>query len=83
LNTQNNFYTFLNQAGILQKGKIELLKKKEKWAGAADAGQAGPDPRPAQATRGRTGTPPSDPDRTARGLLLRSISHARGVATES
>jgi hypothetical protein len=28
LNTQNNFYTFLNLAGIFQKGKIDLLKKK-------------------------------------------------------
>jgi hypothetical protein len=40
----------LNLAGILQKGKIDLLKK-EKRARAADAGQAGPDLRPAQATR--------------------------------
>jgi hypothetical protein len=50
LSTQNNFYTFLNHAGILQKGKIALLKK-TKWAEVADAGQAGPDPRLAQATR--------------------------------
>jgi hypothetical protein len=51
LNTQNYFYSFLNLAGILQKGKIALLKKKEKRVGAVDAGQAGPDPRPARAWR--------------------------------
>jgi hypothetical protein len=79
LNTQNNFYTFLNLVGILQKGKNDLQKKKER-AGAMDAGQAGPDPRPAQAWRGRTGTPPSDLDRTARGLLPHVISHAGEAA---
>jgi hypothetical protein len=83
LNAQNNFYTFLKLAAILQKGKNRFAKKKEKRAGAADAGQAGPDLRPAQATRCRTGTPPSDPDRTARGLLPRAISHAGEAALES
>jgi hypothetical protein len=67
LNTQNIFYKFFNLAVILQKEKIALLKKKGKRAGAADAGQAGPDPRPARASAGRTGTPPSDSDRMARG----------------
>jgi hypothetical protein len=71
----------LNLAGILQKGKIDLLKKEER-AGAVDAGQAGPDPRPARAWRDRTGTPPSDPDRMVRGLLPRAISHAGEAAQE-
>jgi hypothetical protein len=49
LNTKNNFCKFLKLAVILQKGKIGLLKKKEKRAGAVGAGQAGLDPRPARA----------------------------------
>jgi hypothetical protein len=75
LNAQNNFYTFLKLAAILQKGKNRFAKKK-----------SGPElytpARPAQ-TRGRTGTPPSDPDRMARGLLPRAISHAGEAALES
>jgi hypothetical protein len=81
LNTQNNFYTFLNLAGILQKGKIDLQKKEER-AGAVDAGQAGPDPWPARAWHSQTRTPPSNADRTARGLLPRAISHAGEAAQE-
>jgi hypothetical protein len=46
---------------------MDLLKKKKR-AGAVGAGQASPDPRPARAWYGRTGTPLSNPDRTARGL---------------
>jgi hypothetical protein len=33
LNTQNYFYSFLKLAGILQKGKIDLLKKKKNGPG--------------------------------------------------
>jgi hypothetical protein len=63
----NIFYPFLKLAVICKKRKINLLKKKKEWAGAADASQAGPDPRPARAWRDRIGTPPSDSDQTARG----------------
>jgi hypothetical protein len=45
-------------------------------------GRAGPYPRPARAWLGQTGTPPSDPDRTARGLLPRVISHVGEAAQE-
>jgi hypothetical protein len=64
---------------FVEKGKIDLLKKIEKRAGAADAGQAGPDLRPAQASAGRTVTPPSDPDRTARGSSSPRVSACRRV----
>jgi hypothetical protein len=43
LDAHNYFYPFLNLVGICKKGKIKLLKKRER-AGAADASQAGPDP---------------------------------------
>jgi hypothetical protein len=57
LNTQNNFYTFLNLVGILQKGKIDLLKKKSgpgRWTLARPAQIRGlPGPGTAEPVRRR------------------------------
>jgi hypothetical protein len=83
LNTQNNFYTFLKLAVILQKGKIDLLKKKkngpERRTLARPAQIHGlPGPGAAEPVRHR---PIQIGWRTA--LLPRAIAHAGKAARES
>jgi hypothetical protein len=80
---QNIFYPFLNLALIFEKRKINLLKKKKEWAGAADASQAGPDPRPAGPGAAKSvRRHPIQIGRRA-DLLPRGIAHAGEASRES